>query len=207
MVDGVLFTAGGDLSGFLATDPRAATRIEGVPSDPGPPDPLAPLIGVVDSGVNAAHPQLAARLVEARSFVGNDPTDQLGHGTAVAIGTLGGGHKSGLLSARVTDDRHVPDLDAVIRAIDWLGERHAKIVNMSLGFEPSAPGAERLCAAIGGWPEVLFFVAAGNLGPNVSPLPAACQNNNILVVASDEPTSGPGDVIAPRLRSAEPETR
>jgi tetratricopeptide (TPR) repeat protein len=100
----------------------------------------------------------------------------------------------------VTDRTHRPRLDAVLAAIDWLGEAGARTVNLSLGFAPEVPGADRLCAAIDRWTDrgVLFVAAAGNEGPDVPRLPAACPGGRVLAVASDEPTSGTGDVRAQR---------
>jgi subtilisin family serine protease len=42
-------------------------------------------VAVIDSGVDVSHPELAGRILAAKSFVGGQPgTDTLGHGTFVA---------------------------------------------------------------------------------------------------------------------------
>jgi hypothetical protein len=205
-VYGSLFD-GGDSSGFLGRDPRQLRYIEF------PPDmvraaiqlALKPedrvLVGVIDSGVNPDHPQLAGAIVEARAFAGQDPHDRLGHGTAVAITALGplGGR---LLSARVTDDAHRPTLDAVIAALDWMAGAGARIINLSLGFTQAQPGVKRLCDKLA---EIarrddppMFFIAAGNDPVGPAPIPAACAPHTAMVVASDEASSGKGDIVAPR---------
>ena len=212
-VYGELFGGSTDLSGFIGQDPSRLTyidfppdqRLDG-PAGDGDQDTGGVLIGVIDSGVNPAHPQLAGSIVEARAFVGTNPNDTLGHGTSVAISALGP-RPGRLLSARVTDDKHRPVLDAVIAAVDWMAERRAMLVNMSLGFRSDAPGVERLCERLRYWDEQdggpLFIVAAGNLGDAPSPVPAACTAERLMVVASDEATSGRGDIVSSRPNSAD----
>ncbi len=208
MTYGTLFWAGGDQSGFLGTDP-AALSYAAYPADMVaaaatlPPSSREIRIGVIDSGVNPHHPQIAPYLAEARAFAGEDAEDRLGHGTAVAILALGPrpGENHRLFSARVTDAMHRPVLDAVIAAITWLAESKVDTINISLGFT-AGPETERLCDALHALAmqedSPLVVVAAGNLGPDVSPVPAACTAGNILVVASDEASSGRGDLVSPR---------
>ena len=61
------------------------------------PDPptFAPVrIAILDSGIDGGHPELAARIVGAKSFVGGSPrVDKEGHGTFVA----------GVIAAEVSD--------------------------------------------------------------------------------------------------------
>ena len=53
------------------------------------------IVAVVDSGVRATHPDLAGKVIAGYDFVAgdSDPTDENGHGTAVAVRL--GGHGSG----------------------------------------------------------------------------------------------------------------
>jgi subtilisin family serine protease len=53
-------------------------------------------VAVIDSGVDAGHPDLAGRILGAKSFVGGSArVDTLGHGTFVA-GLIGAGHDNGI---------------------------------------------------------------------------------------------------------------
>jgi subtilisin family serine protease len=101
-------------------------------------------VAVIDSGVDAAHPELAGKILGAKSFVaGSARTDALGHGTFVAgiiaagvdngIGIAGLAPSAELLVAKVvTASRTIP-VEAEARAIRWAVENGARVINMSLG--------------------------------------------------------------------------
>ena len=102
-------------------------------------------MAVIDSGVDAAHPDLAGKILDAKSFVGGSArVDTLGHGTL-----RGGAHRrrawttgSALPASRrrrsssiakvVTKSRTIP-VDAEARAIRWAVDNGARVINMSLG--------------------------------------------------------------------------
>ena len=101
-------------------------------------------VAVIDSGVDAGHPDLAGRILGAKSFVGGSArVDTLGHGTFVA-GLIGAGHDNGigiaglapsselLIAKVVTKSRAIP-VDAEARAIRWAVDNGARVINMSLG--------------------------------------------------------------------------
>jgi subtilisin family serine protease len=108
------------------------------------PPLAATLVAVIDSGVDGTHPDLSARILEAKSFVGGHATiDKQGHGTFVAgliaaesdngIGIAGMSPAAELLVAKVvTNDRTIP-IEAEVKAIRWAVARGAKVINMSLG--------------------------------------------------------------------------
>jgi hypothetical protein len=101
-------------------------------------------VAVIDSGVDATHPELAGRILDARSFVGGSArVDALGHGTFVAgliaagvdngIGIAGLAPSAELLVAKVvTPSRAIP-IEAEANAIRWAVENGARVINMSLG--------------------------------------------------------------------------
>jgi subtilisin family serine protease len=106
-------------------------------------------VAVIDSGVDAAHPDLAGRILDAKSFVGGPActphscTDALGHGTFVA-GLIGAGYNNGigiaglapsaqlLVAKVVTKSRAIP-VEAEAKAIRWAVDNGARVINMSLG--------------------------------------------------------------------------
>ena len=107
--------------------------------------PLEPVtVAVIDSGVDASHPELQGRILDAKSFVGGKAgTDPLGHGTFVAgivaagvdngIGIAGLAPSADLLVAKVvTPSRAIP-IEAEANAIRWAVDNGARVINMSLG--------------------------------------------------------------------------
>jgi subtilisin family serine protease len=105
-------------------------------------------VAVIDSGVDASHPDLAGQILDAESFVGGrcsvkSCADSLGHGTFVA-GLIGAGVDNGvgiaglapsaqlLIAKVVTKSRAIP-VEAEARAIRWAVDNGARVINMSLG--------------------------------------------------------------------------
>lgn len=143
-------------------------------------------VAVIDSGVDAGHPELKGRILDAKSFVGGPActvsscTDPLGHGTFVAgliaanfdngIGIAGLAPSSQLLVAKVvTPSRAIP-IDAEARAIRWAVDNGARVINMSLGglrdpLDPNLDGYSRLEADAVSYAVkngVVVVAAAGN---------------------------------------------
>ncbi|MEV4876501.1 S8 family peptidase [Streptomyces cyaneofuscatus] len=135
-------------------------------------------IAVVDTGIDATHPDLAGRVVAERNFSGSpDAKDRVGHGTHVASTAAGTGAKDArfkgvapgarLISAKVLDDRGVGDDSGIIAGVDWAVAQGADVINMSLGG-PDTPGIDPMEAQVNkvsAEKGVLFTIAAGNSGP------------------------------------------
>jgi hypothetical protein len=109
------------------------------------PPTLAPVkIGIIDSGIDLSHPELARRVIAARSFVGGKtPIDSQGHGTFVAgvigaevndgVGIAGAFPAAQLIVAKVVTSQRTIPVDAEARAIRWAVDQGARVINMSLG--------------------------------------------------------------------------
>jgi len=117
-------------------------------------------VAVIDSGVDTGHPELAGKVLGAKSFVGSSARqDTLGHGTFVAgliaagvdngIGIAGLAPSAELLVAKVvTRSRAIP-VEAEAKAIRWAVDNGARVINMSLGgardpLDPSRDTYSRL---------------------------------------------------------------
>ncbi|HEX6354971.1 S8 family serine peptidase [Actinophytocola sp.] len=144
-------------------------------------------VGIIDTGVDGAHPDLANRIVEARNFVEpgfpgggapEDVTDRHGHGTHVASTVAGSGAASAgrykgvapgadLVIAKALDDNGNGTMSAIIAAMEWEASRKVDVISMSLGAGPT-DGTDPLSTAVNELTAqygTLFVIAAGNFGP------------------------------------------
>ncbi|WP_432044133.1 S8 family serine peptidase [Streptomyces cadmiisoli] len=135
-------------------------------------------IAVLDTGIDATHPDLAGQVVAERNFTDSpDTLDRLGHGTHVASTAAGTGAKSGglykgvapgarILNAKVLGDRGFGAHSGIIAGMEWAVAEKADVVNLSLGgtdtpgVDPVEEAVNNLSAETG----TLFVIAAGNLG-------------------------------------------
>jgi hypothetical protein len=128
-------------------------------------------VGVVDTGVDQTHPDLAGREIAERNFSGSaDNLDHAGHGTHVAstiasndVRYRGVAPGARLLDVKVFDDDGWAQDSAIIAGMRWAADQGAKIVNLSLG-STDRPGADPVEAAVEELSArgVLVVVAAGN---------------------------------------------
>jgi subtilisin family serine protease len=150
-------------------------------------------VAIIDSGIDATHPELAGKILDTKSFVGGSAeTDALGHGTFVAgiiaaglnngIGIAGLAPSAELLVAKVvTSSRAIP-VEAEAKAIRWAVENGARVINMSLGGvrDPLDPGrdtfsrleADAVAYAVSNGAVVVAAVGNGDQSPS-SPWPYA----------------------------------
>ncbi|SDT77172.1 S8 family serine peptidase [Actinoplanes derwentensis] len=135
-------------------------------------------VAVLDTGVDAGHPDLAGRIAGTANFSSStDVVDRFGHGTHVAATVAGSGAASGgtrkgvaygaqLLIGKVLGDDGYGYESEIIAGMQWAVDSGAKVVNMSLGgsatdgLDPMSLALDELSASSG----VLFVVAAGNEG-------------------------------------------
>jgi serine protease len=106
---------------------------------------LAPVrVAVIDSGIDAGHPEFAGRIVAGASFVGGSwKTDTCGHGTFVAgiiaanpsngLGIAGIAFNAKLLIAKVVQSDCNVSTDGEIQGIYWAVKHGARIINLSIG--------------------------------------------------------------------------
>jgi subtilisin family serine protease len=101
-------------------------------------------VAVIDTGIDGAHPDLAGRVIMAKSFVGGSPyRDELGHGTFVAgliaanpsngFGIAGLAFNAQLMIAKVVDTNGNISVRGEVEAIRWAADHGARVINLSLG--------------------------------------------------------------------------
>ncbi|MGW2687417.1 S8 family serine peptidase [Streptomyces sp. NPDC001414] len=150
-------------------------------------------VAVLDTGVDAGHPDLADRVADRRSFVPDETTDDhFGHGTHVAsiiagTGAASGGKEKGVAPGarldigKVLDDTGSGQTSWVLAGMEWAAvDQHAKVVNMSLGDGAPSDGTDPLSQAVdtlSAETGALFVVAAGNSGaPDTVSAPGAASD-------------------------------
>ncbi|MEU9290751.1 S8 family serine peptidase [Streptomyces sp. NPDC048275] len=137
-------------------------------------------VAVLDTGVDAGHPDLAGKIAESTSFVPDQAVqDGHGHGTHVASTIVGSGAASDgrlkgvapgaeLLVGKVLNNAGQGQSSWIIAGMEWAAHSGAKIVSMSLGGTATGPSdvlsetVDELSASTG----ALFVIAAGNSGPS-----------------------------------------
>jgi uncharacterized repeat protein (TIGR02543 family) len=154
------------------------------------------IIAVLDSGVNAAHPDLAGHLLPGYDFVNNDSdtSDDYGHGTAVT-GTLVATGNNGqgvagvafnctVLPVKVMDAYGSASHSTIAQGIVYAVQNGARIINLSMGGDWNS---STLQDAINyAWSNnVVVVAAAGNTGGTAPQYPAACDN--VVAVGATEP--------------------
>jgi hypothetical protein len=131
-------------------------------------------VAVLDTGVDATHPDLAGKVVDEHNFTTEpNASDNVGHGTHVAATIAGVGERyRGVAPGATLYNGKVCDADgcsesAILAGMQWAAaDKHARIVNLSLGGSDT-PGVDPLEQAVGTLTAqygTLFVIAAGNSG-------------------------------------------
>ncbi|HEY8452460.1 MAG: S8 family serine peptidase [Micromonosporaceae bacterium] len=157
-------------------------------------------VAVLDTGIDADHPDLAGKVVASRNFSASDTTDdRYGHGTHVASIIAGSGAASGgryrgvapgvsLINAKVLDDFGNGSTSDLIDAMEWAVQQGADIVNMSLGARGSyTDGTDPASLAVNALAEqhgTLFVISAGNDGPGDSTVTTPGTADRALTVGA-----------------------
>ena len=158
-------------------------------------------VGIIDSGIDANHPQIVSESIVAQAdFTGEGINDVLCHGTIVSILSSALNVSSivpALVIAKVAFEDGTVSYEAVLDAIEWVTTEDVSFVNLSLGFIEGESDYSELCHLIGSKEDVLFVAAAGNFGPDVLVYPASCDVENMLCTGTPESYSGTcgGDAI------------
>ncbi|MFC5216073.1 type VII secretion-associated serine protease mycosin [Streptomyces coerulescens] len=158
------------LNAFAADDVWAESQGQGV------------TVAVVDSGVDASHPDLSGQVLAGKDFTGggNAREDLVGHGTKMASIIAGHGHGSGndsgvvglapkakILPLRTLQTRNDKNLEETWGpAVRYAVDQGAKVINLSFGSDggskTTSDGREAIAYAQAH--DVVVVAAAGNEG-------------------------------------------
>jgi subtilisin family serine protease len=149
------------------------------------------LVAVIDSGIDATHPDLAGDIAGTFDAVGTGLKAHA-HGTAIAGAIAAHGRLMGaapaaqILAVRAFSGDDSPDggtTFAILSGLSWAVTHGARIINMSFAG-PEDPGIGRGLAAAHD-KGVILVAAAGNKGAKSPPLYPAADPNVIAVTATD----------------------
>jgi hypothetical protein len=154
------------------------------------PTNLTPVkVAVIDSGIDASHPEFAGRVLAGISYVDSPwRTDDCGHGTFVAgeiaanpvnnIGIAGIALNAELLVAKVVQSDCNVSTTGEVRAITWAVNHGARIINLSIGGnrDPDDPQIDSYspaeqAAVEYAWSKGVLVVAAVGNGPQAPRTP------------------------------------
>lgn len=173
--------------GLAATNAPAAWRLT---------TGIAPVIvAVVDTGVDASHPDLAGRVLPGWNAIdgSTNTADDNGHGTEVA-GIIAATSDNGtgvasycwrclILPVKVLDADGSGNTGDVVKGIEWAADHGARVINVSLGTFVDDPGlrdAVSYARARG----AIVVAAAGNGGGGLHAYPAG-DPGALAVAGSD----------------------
>ena len=149
------------------------------------------LVAVIDSEIDAKHPDLAGTIVKSFDALGGDEKPHA-HGTSIAGAIAAHGKLLGIapgaqvLAMHAFDDTpgaaHGSSF-AIYKGLQWAADNGARIVNMSFAG-PADPTLQRMLAAAYD-KGIVLIAAAGNAGPKSDPLYPAADPNVIAVTATD----------------------
>lgn len=163
-------------------------------------------VAVLDSGVDALHPDLRGRVAYAYNFINHteDAGDDCGHGTHICgiiggTGVASGGKYQGLaprchfVSLKVLDRMGNGSSRSVIEALHWLilhgSEYRVRLINISVGStkEDFTTKSGLLEAVEEAWDAgFVICAAAGNRGPERSSITAPGTSARVITVGCSD---------------------
>lgn len=158
------------------------------------------VVAVIDSGVDATHPDLAGQVLPGTGFGGSTGSDGMkdtdGHGTGMAAIIAGKGAAGGVRGiaprAKIlpvaSAEKEQFALDVVADSIRWSTDHGARVINMSLGFTSSLTPSLVRAVNYAIEKDVVLVAATGNESGSVS---APANIGGVIAVAGTNQASEP----------------
>lgn len=153
-------------------------------------------VAIVDTGLDAAHPDFAGRIAAGASFVGGDYQDDNGHGTHVAGISVGTGAAQGkycgvapeasIYVAKVLDRNGSGSMSGVMAGVEWAVEQGVDVINLSLGGSGSSDGQDALSLTCNAAVEqgTTVLVAGGNAGPSSRTIGSPGAASDVITIGA-----------------------
>lgn len=152
-------------------------------------------IAVLDTGIDASHPDLDSKIILSKGFTGSetDTYDNFGHGTHVS-GIIAAENNNGqgvagtcpdcrLMVGKVLDDSGSGAYSWIANGIIWASQNGAQVISMSLGGPVKSYTLES--AVNTAWKNGAVIVAAAGNSANASNTYPGAYTNVIAVAATD----------------------
>jgi subtilisin len=159
-------------------------------------------VAVLDTGIDWTHPDLAANVKGAVSFVpGQTAMDGNSHGTHCAgtiaatingSGVVGVAPEAWLYAVKVLSNSGQGQWSWLISGLSWCVQNKIQIASMSLGGGSAPAALETMCNAAFN-SGVLLVAAAGNSGPGMNSVGVPGKYRNVIAVSAIDGAN----VIAP----------
>ncbi len=143
-------------------------------------------IAIVDTGIDLTHPDLSSKIIQGYNVYANssDPSDDLGHGTAVAgtaaalsnnaLGVAAVSWQSPLMPIKISDSTGYATYSDMAKGITYAADRGVRVINVSFGGRTSSSTLQN--AVSYAWQKnALVIASAGNDSSSTVSYPAACQ--------------------------------
>ena len=149
------------------------------------------LIAVIDSGIDATHPELSGTIAQSFDTLAAPMTPHA-HGTAIAgliaahgklMGAAPAAHILAIRAFSGTGASAEGTTFNILKGLDWAAANGARVINMSFAG-PNDPALHRSLAAAHK-KGIVLVAAAGNAGAKSPPLYPAADPNVIAVSATD----------------------
>jgi len=150
------------------------------------------LVAVIDSGIDATHPELAGTVSDSYDALETDEKPHA-HGTGVAGAIVaharltGAAPKARILAIRAFGRKESSRAEATTYSVNkglvWAMAHGARVINMSFTGPRDPSIAQKMAHARGRG--IVLIAAAGNAGPKSDPLYPAAYSDVIAVTATD----------------------